>query len=112
MWPVYYLSLLVGFFIVPFISIHLLGSDYSNPKFANQIKTELPLYLSFLGNWAVVFNGYGYLTNISHLWTISVEEQFYFIWPLILTSFSIDLPRPFSGARGIPSIMDMAQPPI
>lgn len=83
-WPVYYLSLLVGFFIVPFISAHLLGSDYSNPKFANQVKTELPLYLSFLGNWAVVFNGYGYFTNISHLWTISVEEQFYFIWPLIL----------------------------
>lgn len=83
-WPLYYLALFVGFFIVPFISAHLLGSDYSDLKYSRQIQTELPLYLSFLGNWAVVFNGYGYFTNISHLWTISIEEQFYFIWPLIL----------------------------
>lgn len=83
-WPLYYLALIMGFFIIPYLSTALLGNDYSDPKFTHQIKTQLPLYFSFLGNWAVSFTGYGYFTNIAPLWTISLEEQFYFFWPIVL----------------------------
>lgn len=41
-------------------------------------------YFLFLGNWKIIFQGWGDFTLVGHLWAISVEEQFYFMWPLIL----------------------------
>lgn len=83
-WPLYFLALITGFFIIPFIYSHFLGQDYTDPKYIHEIKTQLPLYATFLGNWAVVQNSYSSFSNIAHLWTISLEEQFYLVWPLIL----------------------------
>lgn len=83
-WPLYYLALLVGFFLIPFIFHNLFGQDFSNPQYQLEINKSLPYYLFFLGNWVVSLKGYSNFTNISHLWTISLEEQFYFIWPIIL----------------------------
>lgn len=83
-WPLYYLALIMGFFIVPFIHTHIFG--FTPPAIdINQIlNSQLPLYLTFTGNWAVVAFNYPPFTNISHLWTISLEEQFYVFWPAIL----------------------------
>lgn len=83
-WPLYFLAVFFGFFLVPFLSVYFFGNDYSDPKFANQINTQLPFYMSFMGNWAVALHGYGYFTMIAPLWTISLEQQFYFLWPFML----------------------------
>lgn len=84
-WPLYYLALFAGYFILPRLFFE--QADIGE-------LSKLPLYIAFLGNWAVAFNGYSHFTNISHLWTISVEEQFYFVWPILLlfiTSFKKSL---------------------
>lgn len=39
--------------------------------------------LSYLANWNDVFTG-THFGPFSHLWSLSVEEQFYVIWPLIV----------------------------
>lgn len=42
-------------------------------------------FLLFAGNWAIVLNGYsGSPAMIVPLWSVSFEEQFYLLWPLVL----------------------------
>lgn len=83
-WPLYFLAIIFGFFIAPIIYSLFFGINFSDPKYGYEIQTKLLLYFLFLGNWAVSLYGYSNFHNISHLWTISLEEQFYFLWPIIL----------------------------
>ena len=78
-WPLYYLALLVGFFVLPFFYTKFFNADFTGPFQKFQLETQLYWYLAFLGNWSVVFNKYSTFPNTAHLWTISLEEQFYFI---------------------------------
>ena len=66
-WPVYFLSLLVlQFWVTPF----------NHPMEAG----TLAGFVFFLGNWVMAY--LGRLHNcVLILWSISVEEQFYLIWP-------------------------------
>jgi peptidoglycan/LPS O-acetylase OafA/YrhL len=47
--------------------------------------TEIGLSLSYTANWAIAFYNY-HLTWLNHCWSLSIEEQFYLIWPLIIVS--------------------------
>ncbi len=42
--------------------------------------------LFYVANWATIFNWLPDLVrgNLNHIWSLSVEEQFYLIWPAIL----------------------------
>ena len=46
--------------------------------------------LFYVNNWWLIFNKVSYFESfgppspIGHLWSLSIEEQFYFIWPLFL----------------------------
>jgi len=83
-WPLYYLALIMGFFIIPFIHTHIFGITPPNININLILKEQTPFYFTLLGNWAVVLYNYPPFTNIAHLWTISLEEQFYLLWPLVL----------------------------
>lgn len=41
-------------------------------------------FFFFAGNWIVVLNGYPAASMIGPLWSVSFEEQFYLLWPLVL----------------------------
>jgi len=41
------------------------------------------LTLSYLSNWALAF-GWVDIGPLSHVWSLSVEEQFYVVWPIAL----------------------------
>lgn len=83
-WPLYFLALFVGFFAIPALSQLLLQNDYTNIKYINHLKIHFPFFTLFLGNWSLILNGTPEFRNIPHLWSISVEEQFYIFWPILL----------------------------
>lgn len=78
-WPLYYAILIFVFFIFPFVQ-HLLGiyqSNCSRPVF----------YFLFLSNFDLIHiarNCYNEGTMQSGVtWSVAIEEQFYFVWPLL-----------------------------
>ena len=44
----------------------------------------IPYVLGYVGNWYRAVEGFGTLGLLDHTWTLSVEEQFYLLWPPIL----------------------------
>lgn len=91
-WPLYYLAILSGYFFAPFFFENIFKLNYLNFNYWQQVQNNLPWYSIFLGNWNIVFNGFGDLRSISQLWAISVDQQFYIFWPIVLL-FSINLKR-------------------
>ncbi len=77
-WPLYFLIVFLGFFI------EYIGAHY------NQEITTLPSFWSFflfILNYDMIINGYEFLFFMVFLWSISVEEQFYIFWSIILKWF-------------------------
>jgi peptidoglycan/LPS O-acetylase OafA/YrhL len=73
--PVYYVALLFAF---------LLGIEGA--------RTSTGWHLAYLSNWYFVFRS-GFGGPLSHLWSLSVEEQFYLLWPW----FALFLPSRLLG---------------
>lgn len=76
-WPLYFTFLALTVFVIPTI--------FSDERFG-------PIYIVsfalFFGNW--VSAAYGLPFSVaSPLWSISVEEQFYIAWPLLLLLFGV-----------------------
>lgn len=82
-WPLYFAFLAITILIVP----HLSPADDFNWKYALT-------FALFVGNWACVSWGVPF-SVASPLWSVSVEEQFYLTWPLLIF---------FCGVRRIPQI--------
>ena len=73
-WPLYYLLMLVCFVIIPFIAKQ------------SGVAVTLPpanYYLFFVSNY---YSG-GHIFMLQFLWTLSVEEQFYLVWGIVLMKF-------------------------
>lgn len=45
--------------------------------------TEIALVLSYTSNWAQALYKV-HLTWLNHCWSLSIEEQFYLLWPLVI----------------------------
>jgi peptidoglycan/LPS O-acetylase OafA/YrhL len=74
-WPLYYLIVAVAV-VLPFVN--------PNQHFAPHYVIS---FLFFVGNWGLV--RFGWPRSIAVvLWSVSVEEQFYLVWPPILARFS------------------------
>jgi peptidoglycan/LPS O-acetylase OafA/YrhL len=72
--PLYFTLILTVFIFAPKL----------DPEFRSQFFNALPVLLLFQQNWTVLFlnvpiTGYLWVT-----WSLAVEEQFYFIWPLVV----------------------------
>ncbi len=58
----------------------------------NQTLREIAASAIYIENWALVANSVDYLaienepTLVQHFWSLSVEEQFYFFWPLYIVA--------------------------
>jgi peptidoglycan/LPS O-acetylase OafA/YrhL len=75
--------LLVLFFSVLVSGLFVLDAAY-------HVRRDLPWAMTFVLNWSYLFFEQSYFVNISrppllqHLWSLSVEEQFYVVWPIML----------------------------
>jgi peptidoglycan/LPS O-acetylase OafA/YrhL len=75
-WPVYYMTLLTG--------IILACIPFAETLFPISFQLhDLPWYTGFIANFYLVYGDGN--TILAVLWSISVEEQFYFFWPLVFS---------------------------
>jgi len=88
-WPLYYIIMGISFLIIPFISFYfgifdtfpntyykmVLTTDYDSPK-------TIWSYLGFLSNHGLSEGIV--LVGGSQTWSVSIEEQFYLFWPVLL----------------------------
>ncbi|MDD2983962.1 MAG: acyltransferase [Crocinitomicaceae bacterium] len=80
-WPVYYAVVIFGFFIFPLIRSWTLGL----PTYEN---ASLGMYLAFLSNFDQINNGVlPFGVALGPTWSVSIEEQFYVFWPLLVLLF-------------------------
>jgi peptidoglycan/LPS O-acetylase OafA/YrhL len=80
-WPLYFLTIVLAFFVYPFIpALHLEG--YDRVLVWHQLPLKLIFYCIFMPN--IVMDFLGLIPYASHTWTIGAEEQFYFIWPWLI----------------------------
>lgn len=80
-WPLYYLILIIGFFILPHFQVFHIS--YLQDNFNKNFTENLILYIFILPNLA--FSLFTAVPNIGQVWSIGVEEQFYIIWPWIVS---------------------------
>ncbi len=76
-WPLYFVFLTAVILLEPMI----VGSQ------GNRYGMTWPVALSFygfFGNWAVAWSGERIHTLAIILWTVSIEEQFYLVWPVVV----------------------------
>lgn len=90
-WPLYYIIVVVGFFLLPFLYGSFSGFFEGQTSFNERIENlvygkNLLLFLFFFSN--VTLHVFGGVAGAAQSWSVSVEEQFYFIWPWIVKFFS------------------------
>jgi len=75
------------------------------PDAAFGVRRDLPWALTFVLNWSYLFFQQSYFINIArppllqHLWSLSIEEQFYVVWPLAVIALSRVTTKFFSLRR-------------
>jgi peptidoglycan/LPS O-acetylase OafA/YrhL len=85
-WPLYFPYLILSMVIAPlFLSV-----GKSPEQYYVTLREHLFPFLSFLGNFSYAYFHQS-LANVyfSHLWTVCLEEQFYFLIPILLTCWPI-----------------------
>ncbi|MEV6844627.1 acyltransferase [Actinoplanes sp. NPDC051411] len=56
------------------------------------LRTDAYAALGYVANWRMIFRGTGYVaatataSPLQHTWSLGIEEQFYLLWPLLITA--------------------------
>ena len=79
-WPLYYLTVFLGLFILP--QIPYLNISEETELIKVDFTEKLILYLLILPN--IVTGVFKHIPYLSQNWSIGVEEQFYYFWPWVV----------------------------
>ncbi len=80
-WPLYFACVLYGFVIFPYTK--MLAGAVPNET------ANIWYYLGFISNFDYIHKGLPDATGLGVLWSVSIEEQFYLVWPIILSFFAV-----------------------
>lgn len=75
-WPLYFVVVFLGFGVFPWLKAHFGEHALHDPA-------QLSYFLVFLANFNNLYNGSD-IPTLTLLWSVSVEEQFYLVWPLLV----------------------------
>jgi len=75
--PLYYGVLLLVFVVLPLVR-HVTWDEI------RALDPERLWYFLYLSAWRLPFGHPPGPTMLGHLWTLSIEEQFYWLWPLVI----------------------------
>lgn len=78
-WPVYFGIVIFSFIVLPLV-FPLFNKVFFEPS-------PVIFYLTFTANFAFIIGYYPHSSMLAMLWSIAVEEQFYFFWPWLLKFF-------------------------
>jgi len=73
--PIYYLFITLSFLII-FL--------FTKEESSLYLKNNFGYYYAYLHNFLFVFDGLEPENYLTHLWSLAMEEQFYFLWPLVI----------------------------
>ncbi|WP_370582503.1 acyltransferase family protein [Plantibacter sp. VKM Ac-2880] len=59
-------------------------APFTSNDYLNQSVIATPSVLFYFANWMVVATNSAFLGWFGPLWSLSVEEQFYFVWPIVV----------------------------
>ncbi len=76
--PLYLVSLALWLWVLPLFGIHVVSDAIA------QRQGWLWLHSTNIG---LIWGGPGYFGSLGHLWSLSIEEHFYLLWPLVVFFF-------------------------
>ena len=80
-WPVFFIVIIFGFIIFPIFRTIILHDPYVE-------SANWPYYISFLSNFDQMNQStLPYGVGLGPTWSVSIEEQFYVFWPLLILLF-------------------------
>ncbi len=99
-WPLYFFCVFFGFVVFAWLK-QALGQPVNETA-------HLWNYLTFTSNFDLLYNGSPDASVLSVLWSVAIEEQFYFVWPIFLYLFSVkNYWIPFAGIIALSLIFRM-----
>lgn len=75
-WPLHFTVLILAFLLIPFVA----------ESAGQPVHNQMPWweYALFLANFSMLWHGDPAIGALGVQWSVSIEEQFYLLWPLLL----------------------------